>query len=57
MDPDAALPVLEMLGLSVSDEACNVSTRARSVSRIFETMQALTMAGAQAPRWLSSDLH
>ena len=48
MDPDAVLPVLEtLLGLPVSGEALpRLDPRARR-QRIFETMQALTMAAAQ----------
>jgi len=48
MDPDAVLPVLETLfGLPVSGEALQpVDPRARR-QQIFETIRALTMAGAQ----------
>jgi predicted ATPase len=48
MDPDAVLPVLETLfGLPVSDETLQqLDPRARR-QRIFETIQALTMADAQ----------
>jgi tetratricopeptide (TPR) repeat protein len=48
MDPDAVLPVLEtLLGLPVSGEALpRLDPRARR-QQIFETIQALTMAGAQ----------
>jgi class 3 adenylate cyclase/tetratricopeptide (TPR) repeat protein/ABC-type phosphate transport system ATPase subunit len=48
IDPDAALPVLEtLLGLSVSDETLQrLDPRARR-QRIFETIQALAMAGAR----------
>src|SRR5262249_2786094 len=48
MNPDAALPVLEtLLGLSVSDEALpRLDPRTRR-ERVFETIRALTVAGAQ----------
>ena len=48
MDPEAVLPVLEMLfGLSVSSEALQRLDPHSKRQRIFETIRALTMAGAR----------
>ena len=48
MDPEAVLPVLEMLfGLPVSGEALQRLDPHSKRQRIFETIRALTMAGAR----------